>query len=99
MTDNCLDLNSFIEEYKTNNESYYEEKDNQIIMYTTSKKENKYIKYKILYLDKTSANPVKMEIKDDSKKTNIYILYNEIELNCNSNNILAFNFYDMKKEI
>lgn len=79
MTDNSLDLNSFIEDYKSSDNSYYEENDNEIIMKTESEKNNKYMKYKELYVDKKSKKPTKMEIKDDSKKTAIYILYNEVK--------------------
>lgn len=90
MTDNCLDLNTFIEEYKTSKESKYEEKDNQIIMSTQSQQNNKYINDKKLYIDKKTGNPTKMEIKDNSKNTTVYILYNEVKLNSNPQNILAF---------
>ena len=83
MTDNCLDLNTFIEEYKTSKESKYEEKDNQIIMSTQSQQNNKYINDKKLYIDKKTGNPTKMEIKDNSKNTTVYILYNEVKLNSN----------------
>ena len=48
-------------------------------MRTECKSGNKYMKYKDLYIDKSSKKPTKMEIKDDSKKTAIYILYNEVK--------------------
>lgn len=83
MTSNFLDLNTFIEEYKTSKKSEYEEKNNQIIMSTKSNESNLYIKNKKLYIDKNTAKPVKMEIKDDSKNTTVYILYNEVKLNNN----------------
>ena len=98
ITDNCLDLNSFIEEYKTSENSEYEEKEEQIIM-NTQKKESKYSKYKTLYIDKKTGNPTKMEIKDDSKKVRIYILYNEIKFNNLNKNIVAFTRINNNQEI
>ena len=90
MTDNCLDLNSFIQEYKAIEKSDYEEKENEIVM-KIENTDSRYQKYKNLYIDRKSGNPTKMEIKDDSKKTLIYILYKEVELNNLNENILAFN--------
>ena len=43
--------------------------------------ENKYTQNKELYIDKQTVKPIKMEIKDNSKNTTVYILYNEVELN------------------
>ena len=80
MLDNCIDLNSFIEEYKNNENKNYEENQNEIIMNLRSNK-NKYTKYKTLYIDKKTEKPTKMEIKDNSKKTVIYILYKEVKIN------------------
>ena len=36
---------------------------------------------KVLYIDKKTVLPVKMEIKDNSKKNEVYILYNEVKIN------------------
>jgi len=92
---NCLDLSTFIEEYKSDNTSNFEENENELIMYTQSKTDNKYTKYKILYIDKKTYNPIKMQIKDISEKTTIYILYNKVEINSiNKDNILAFRLYN-----
>ena len=79
MTDNCLDLNTFIENYKLNSEQTYEEKDDEIVLNVDNKK-NRYIKYQTLYLSKKTGKPTKMEVKDNSKKTSIYILYREVKL-------------------
>lgn len=79
--DNCLDLYSFIEDYKQDNKSKFEEKDTEIIMKTCSKIENIYIQEKILHIDKKTMNPTQMEIKDNKQKTTIYILYNEVKVN------------------
>ena len=79
--DNCLDLDSFIEDYKQGNKSKYEEKDSEIIMTTSSNIDNIYIQTKTLYINKETCEPIKMEIKDNKQKTTIYILYNEVKLN------------------
>lgn len=78
MTDNCMDLNTFIDSYKSNNEKKVEEKNNEIILYTENK-DSKYTRYRALYISKETGKPTKMEIKDDSKKTLIYILYKEVK--------------------
>ena len=78
MTDNCMDLNTFIEIYKQNGKQEYEEKDSEIILKTENEK-NLYTKYRILYISKKTGKPTKMEIKDNSKKTLIYILYKEVK--------------------
>ena len=78
MTDNCMDLNTFIETYQQNDKQEYEEKGNEIIL-KTENEENPYTKYRILYINKENGNPARMEIKDNSKKTLIYILYKEVK--------------------
>jgi len=89
--DNCLDLINFIENYKVNSESEFIEEENQIIMKTKSGNENKYTKNKVLYIDKRTCKPTKMEIKDNNEKTTVYILYNEVEINStNKEDIVAF---------
>ncbi|MBR3162502.1 MAG: hypothetical protein IKF17_00155 [Clostridia bacterium] len=80
IADNCLDLSCFINDYKTSNKSTCEEKDNQVIMKTESNNENIYTKSKKLYIDKESLKPVRLEIKDNNKKTTVNILYNEVEV-------------------
>ena len=98
--DNCIDLISFIEDYKKSNESNYEENDIEIIMKTLSQNSNKYTKYKKLYIDKKTANPTKLEIKDDNEKTTVYILYNEVKINnINKEDVLAFNLYNIFSSI
>ena len=77
---NVLFLNDFIEEYKNNEKSEYIEQENEIILKTQNEK-NKYLSYKSLYIDKKTAKPVKMEIKDITQNITVYILYNEIEIN------------------
>lgn len=97
---NVLDLNCFIEDYKNSQDSNYEEKNNEIIMKTTTNNENKYTKNKILYIDKSTGNPIKMEITDINQNTTISILYKEVKIDSlNEENILAFNLYNMQKEV
>ena len=79
--DNCLDLYSFIEDYKQDVKAKFEEKDTEIIMKASSNIENIYVQEKILHIDKKSMNPTQMEIKDNQQKTTIYILYNEVKVN------------------
>ncbi len=81
ITNNCIDLISFINEYKANETSNMKECDDTIILETTSHTENPYIKYKILTIDKKTKKPLQMEIKSDNQKTTIYILYNEVKIN------------------
>lgn len=79
--DNCLDLYSFLEDYKQDEKAKFEEKDTEIIMKASSNIENIYIQEKILHIDKKTYNPTQMEIKDNKQKTTIYILYNEVKVN------------------
>ena len=98
--DNCIDLISFIENYKKSNESNYEEDETQIVMKTISQNSNKYTKNLTLYIDKKTANPTKLEIKDDNEKTTVYILYNEVKINSiNKEDVLAFNLYNIFSSI
>ena len=86
-----MDLICFIENYKTYAESEFIEENGQIIMKTRSGNENKYIKNKILYIDKETYKPTKLEIKDNNEKTTVYILYNEVEISStNKEDIVAF---------
>ena len=77
ISDNSLDLITFLENYKNGNNSNWEENDSQIIMktITNEKKEN------VLYISKETGLPLKMEIKDTNKKTAVYILYKEVIVN------------------
>ena len=79
--DNCLDLYSFIENYKQDSKAKFEEKDSEIIMKTNGRIDNVYMQEKILHVDKQTYNPTQMEIKDNKQKTTIYILYNEVKVN------------------
>ena len=79
--ENALDLHQFIDDYKSSENSKYEEKDGQIIMYATSNNENKYTKNKALYINKENFIPTKLVVKDNNQNMTINIQYNNIELN------------------
>lgn len=81
LSDNILDLDSFIENYKNNNESKFTEKNDELILETVDNSNNKNPKHKKLYIDRKTANPIKMEIKDTNKNSTIYIIYNEVKVN------------------
>ena len=79
--ENCLDLNTFIDDYKKNEKSNFEENDKEIIMKTKSSNRNKYTENKILYINKESKLPTKLIIEDNNQNMTINIQYNEIEFN------------------
>lgn len=83
ITDNCIDLTTFIKDYKNDQTSKMKEENETIILETTSQSQNKYTKYKLLKIDKKTGNPLQMEIKADNQKTTIYILYNEVKISSN----------------
>ena len=72
ISENTLDLSSFIEDYKNDDNSKWEEKDNQILMKTSNK---------TLYINRENGKPEKMEIRDNNKKIAVYILYTEVIVN------------------
>ena len=72
ISDNDLDLSCFIKEYKQSEKQEIKEKDNKILLKT---------KRKILYINKKTGMPVKMEIQDNNKNIAVYILYNEVNVN------------------
>lgn len=79
ISDNCIDLEAFIKEYKEQETSMYEENEESIIMKTQS--DSKYSKSKVLYVDKKTYKPTKLEVKDTNQNTRVYILYNEVKIN------------------
>jgi len=76
LSDNCLDLSSFVKDFNQNETAKWKEENNQIIM-TTSQKEIE----KELRIDRMTGKPQKLSIKWANKKTGIYILYNEVNIN------------------
>ena len=90
LADNFLDLKYFIEKYKENNDSEYEEKENEIIM-KTNIENNEYIQKARLYVSKESKLPTKLELMDKNEKNIVYILYKEIKINnLAKEDVLAF---------
>lgn len=79
LSENHLDLDSFIKDYKENENSKYSESQDEIIMETLSKTNSKIEKK--LYIDKETGEPTKLEINDNNKKTAVYILYREVTVN------------------
>ena len=56
-------------------------KDGEIIMKTSNSKQNRYLKNKILYINKENIIPTRLVIQDNNQNTTIIIKYNEVELN------------------
>ena len=80
LSENDLDLSSFINDYKSNKNSNYTENDDEIIMKTENiNSNNKTIKK--LYINKKNGKIEKMEIEDTNKKIAVYILYREVNVN------------------
>ncbi|HCF65748.1 MAG TPA: hypothetical protein DER13_05820 [Clostridiales bacterium] len=80
VTSNFLWLNTFTEEYKKMIETGKQniiEQNGIIIMEIKDADELN----KKLYIDRKTGKPIKMQIKNVSKNTTVYILYNEIEIN------------------
>ena len=80
LSENDLDLSSFINDYKNNKNSNYTENDDEIIMKTENINSNNKI-IKKLYINKKNGKIEKMEIEDTNKKIAVYILYREVNVN------------------
>lgn len=79
IVENRLWLDSFIEEYKTKENTKLTSEENQIILEVKTQ-EDSYNVYKKLYIDKKTAKPIKMMVQDINQKTLVYILYTEITI-------------------
>lgn len=101
ISSNFLCLNDFITEYKNNNDTRIEEKEDMVIMELKSKNStNKYNYYKKLYISKSTLKPIRMEVKDINKKMLVYILYDEIKINSvNKEEVLAFKLKEQLNNI
>ena len=87
---NELSLTSFIENYQQDEDAKCTE-ENGTIIYIASKK---------LYINKQQGKIEKMEINDITQNIQIYILYNEIEINkLPKEEILAFSIEAFKENI
>ena len=80
LLNNSLFLNVFIENYKKNTSKIYEENDELIFEVKLDSSKSTYIKYKELHVDKISGVPRQLIIKDNTKKTCISIIYNDIKI-------------------
>ena len=85
LVENCLWLDSFIQDYiesKNKNQNNITEENDVITMETKTRNENnRYIYSKKLMIDKKTGKPTKLLIQDMNQKNIIYILYNEITIN------------------
>ena len=81
MQGNSLSLIAFIEQYKKNEAAEKTETDEEIIIKTKLKENNRYEMYKVLYISKKTKLPTKMEILDINQNRTVYILYREIKIN------------------
>ena len=80
LLNNSLFLNVFIEDYKKNTSKIYEENDELIFEVKLDSSKSTYIKYKELHVDKILGVPRQLIIKDNTKKTCISIIYNDIKI-------------------
>lgn len=80
LSENDLDLSSFISDYRNNENSNYTENNDEIVMITEKVNSNNKI-IKKLYINKKNGKVEKMEIEDTNKKTAVYILYREVNVN------------------
>lgn len=79
LSENDLDLSTFIKDYKENSSSRCTEKQDEVLMETISN--NNLDVKKVLYIDKQKGKITKLEIEDTNKKTAVYILYREVNVN------------------
>ena len=77
---NSLFLNSFIEDYKNNSSKIFENNDEIIIEIDIKNNSNTYVTFKELHLNKESRIPKELIVKDNTKKTKIRIIYNNIKI-------------------
>lgn len=77
---NNLWLNSFIEDFKANENEMYEE-NGKIVLSVKVNTDNIYVSRKKLTIDKSTRKPISLEIEDTTQHDKIYILYNSIEIN------------------
>ena len=85
LMENCLWINSFIEDYKVEKNEWKasnKEENGKVLMMTKTRNENnRYIYSKELYINKEEGKIEKLIVQDINKKNLIYILYNEITVN------------------
>ena len=81
LEDNCLDLITFINNYKKCDKSKYEENETEVIMKIRNDSNKQNTNNKILYINKENKLPTKMIIEDNNQNTKLFIQYNEININ------------------
>lgn len=97
---NELSLVKFIEDYSQNQDTKIYEENGKVIMEVEVMTNNIYTQNKKLYIDKENDKIDKLEIKDITQKTTIYILYNKVEINnLTKEEIIAFSNYPINAEI
>lgn len=79
IVNNNLFLNTFSKDCKENTFNFYE-KDKELIIEVKLNNSNTYAKYKELHFDLQSNIPKELLIKDNTKKTSIRIVYNDIKI-------------------
>ena len=82
LLNNAMFLNSFSLDYKNeeNETNYYKDNEEIVLEVKLNNNQNTYIKYKKLYLEEKTLKPKKLEMKDNTKKETICIIYNNVEL-------------------
>jgi len=82
LLNNAMFLNSFSLDYKNeeNETNYYKDNEEIVLEVKLNNNQNTYIKYKKLYLKEKTLKPKKLEMKDNTKKETICIIYNNVEL-------------------
>lgn len=99
IANNNLCLKYFIKDFIESSDASVSCQNDTLILETTVKNGNKYTSKKVLYVDKKTRTPIKMEIKDHTQNVLVYILYNEININClQKEDVLAFKTYYSKKD-
>ncbi len=81
LLNNAMFLNSFVADYENekNTSNCYEENGELILEVNLNNHSNTYINHKKLYVDVKTGKPTKLEIKDNTQKETICILYNNVE--------------------
>ncbi len=79
IVENSLWLDSFIQEYKTLENTKTTSNENEIIL-EIKRQDSPYNIEKKLYIDKKTGKPTKLMVQDINKKMLVYILYTEIKI-------------------
>lgn len=76
---NVLFLTAFIKQFNQTTHKNETENEKEIIL-EIKNSENKYRMNQKLYIDKSTAKPIKLEVQDTTQNIIVYILYNEIRI-------------------